>query len=206
MVVALVTTSLYAEKSWPFLFAAFSVFAGIVPHAALLMRPPLGQLPGLSIIINYALCFAHRYVLITAALLAYAAVSHGVASWNSATGFVALEGLLIHALNWYRYQSIARTAADNVAEVIEAATPDGATKLVACDDDDDELGRLQRTWVSLFTYGPIVVTLARLFQNHHVKLHRDIKYGHSLLNSLRLVYLRFAVILRGVSWHIATIG
>jgi hypothetical protein len=219
--------------SWALVFAAWSVFAGTVPHVGLFLKPPLGQLPGMSLLLNYMLCFSHRLVIATLALLAYAVWTAG---WKealfTAEAAVALEGVLVHGLNWYRYAyGICPAAAANVRQLladVEAAT--GEPAMAACDgrydgsrggvgvgggdgggsggaaggaaagggggvgggaggadgDDDggghDELARLQRSWVSLFTFSPLVVLLSRLLRQPRtrpgtmMRLHRNVQY------------------------------
>lgn len=49
-----------------YLFSCLSVLCGVSPYVAAQLRPPLGQLPGLSFLVNITLCFAYRFIFATA--------------------------------------------------------------------------------------------------------------------------------------------
>jgi len=176
MVVALVSAAVSDEFSWPLFAAGYCVFAALIPHVAGYLRPPLGQLPGISVLINYALCFAHRFVIAISLTLVVTTALYGWSAWESKAAFVAVEALILHGVNWIRYKTIARVAAGNVAHVLHKVTPPGQRPPVRHDDPNDELARLRGSWFSLFTMAPIVVFLYTRCFGRRVHRHSNIKY------------------------------
>ena len=166
-----------SDSLWPLLLACASTFLAVIPHVAGLMRPPLGQMPGLSVMINYTLCFSNRITFVVCLVLVYAATMHGVESWNTVPGYIAFQSLAMHVGNWYRFTTIEQVARDNADSVLNTVRQcNGKPPVTRCDDPTDELTELFGRWICFFTFAPAVVPIARAMYGRNIAVHRNIEY------------------------------